>query len=330
MRRPTPSFQRPVHTTLAVLWMMVAAVGVAIAPASGTTPSPAPVLIVVDAVSSSVAAPEGTPAGAVPRVLVEAGEQFFVDVSFYDATGAPAAFSKNTTLSITANTSAGNAPSPSTGVAPRGATSARLTTSLPRPANQVRVTVGVAGKKARTVTPGTSSPAQAFDVLKELRLDTSAPGTQFARGIGGDGECASATREEPVCGVVLLPLGANSSQVLLSLGACDSAYAGCGSSRGSVVQTLADLDGLYSPTAPATIVVKCDKSLCGTGAIKSVQLSFSLLGNAALEPAPACPAKNTVGSGQDACVDYVQSHRDGAGDTLLYFLFTRDARVSVR
>ncbi|MDQ3483890.1 MAG: hypothetical protein M3445_00490, partial [Actinomycetota bacterium] len=132
----------------------------------------------------------------------------------------------------------------------------------------------------------------------------------------------------PVCGVVILPQGAVSDQVLLSLGACDSAYSGCGSAAGSVVQTLADLTDRYSKDAPAAMLVKCDKSLCGSGSIQSKRLSYSLKGNDSLAPAEACPAKGTVGS-EPACVDYVQSKRDGSGDTFLYLLFTKDARVSV-
>ena len=57
---------------------------------------------------------------------------------------------------------------------------------------------------------------------------------------------------------------------------------------------------------------------------------YSLQGNAALTEAPACPTKNTIGSSQVVCVDYVQSQRDNAGDTMLYLLFTEDARISVR
>ena len=66
-----------------------------------------------------------------------------------------------------------------------------------------------------------------------------------------------------MCGVVILPNGATSTQVLLSLGACDPTYAGC-DPRGAVVQTLAGLAGLYTKTSPATILMRCDKSLCGS------------------------------------------------------------------
>jgi hypothetical protein len=184
------------------------------------------------------------------------------------------------------------------------------------------------GQAARTVAPGTSEPGQLFDVLSELRPDEpSTPGTAFQEGIGGDSDCANATKEKPVCGIVILPSGSN-SPVLLSLGACDATYAACRSNRGVVVQTLADLSGLYSKAAPATLVIKCDKSLCGTGSIQSKIVSYSAFGNAPLAAAPACPAKGIVGA-TAACVDYVQSKRDGAGDTHLYLLFAQDMRGGI-
>lgn len=289
--------------------------------------SPAPVRIQVDGITSATSAPSGTPNGAVPYVLVKAGDSFFVDVSFYDASGQPASFNSDTTLTIT---SSAGALTPSTGIAPKGATSTRLTTSLGTSANQVSVTVSVATKRHQSsgVTPGTSSADQLFDVVSELRFDDSSPHQNYANGIGGDANCTEATRQSPVCGVALLPNGAN-SQVLLSLGKCDSAYAGCGSNKGAVVQALADLSGLYSETSPAAVLIKCDKSLCPGGAIKNYHLSFSLNGNDALGTAPACPAKATIGAGQGACVDYVQSTRDGSGDTLLYLLIAQDVRISV-
>ena len=180
---------------------------------------------------------------------------------------------------------------------------------------------------ASGVTPGTSSAAQAFDVLSQLRLAPST--TNFRQGIGGSGDCTEATPADPVCGVVILPNGATSEQVLLSLGACDPTYAGC-DPRGSVVQTLAGLAGLYTKSSPATILIRCDKSLCGGQGVSKIHLMYSLLGNSPLAQAPACPKKNTIGSNQPVCVDYVQSHRDNAGDTMLFLLFTEDARVSVR
>jgi hypothetical protein len=272
----------------------------------------------------------------VPYVLVEAGDAVHVRIELRDADGNLASFNQDTALVVRASTGTGNQPVPHPSwVIPARASTHVLTTSLAQPANQVRLTVEVAGAgpgkgggKPTAPAPGVAGDAQLFDVLREIRLEDSTPG--FARGIGGDGTCGEATTEQPVCGVALLPNGAVSPQVLLSLGICDTAYAGCGSARGSVVQVLADMTGRYTPTSPATIVMKCDKTLCGGGAIHRQTLSYSLAGNAALAPAPPCPAKNTIGDGQEVCVDYVQSERDKSGDTHLFLLFTRDARVSWR
>jgi hypothetical protein len=262
-------------------------------------------------------------------VLVKAGDTFTIDVSFWDATGQPAAFNTDTTLAISSST---GTLTPTTGVAPKGLTSTHLTTSLSGAANRVALTVSVAGGKgARTVAPGSSSSSQLFDVVSDLRTETSSD--NFAQGIGGDTNCSSATKDAPVCGIVMLPKGA-ASDVFLSTGACGgtladgSSYTSC-TSKGSVIQTLFDAGSLYTNTTPATLLMKCDKLRCGTGSIQKVPVYFSLGGNTPLEPVPACPGKNTVGDFQKMCVDYVQSQRDGSGDTYLYILFTHDARVGM-
>lgn len=337
--------RRPRRLLIALAAGMVSAValvglqaGVASAgsPTDKSTSSSTPARIDLLEISSKTAAPSGTPDTAVPYVLVEAGGEIRIRIELRDARGKLASFDKDTALVVRASTGAGNQPVPHPSwVIPARKSTHVLTTSLAQPANQVRLTVAVAGSTATSKggkptgpAPGVASDAQLFDVLEEIRLEPSAAG--FARGIGGDGTCSEATTEHPVCGVVLLPNGAVSPQVLLSLGVCDTTYAGCGSARGSVVQVLADVTGLYAPTSPATILMKCDKTLCGGGAIHKQSLSYSLAGNAALTPAPPCPAKSTIGDGQEVCVDYVQSNRDKSGDTHLYLLFTRDARVSWR
>ena len=281
---------------------------------------------------SSIQVPTGIPGSSVPYVVVQAGpasnpsSRLTVHVSFFDDSGTPAPLGNNaTTLSVASNR---GTLSPSTWVAPGGATSVDIVTSLGAAANQVSLTVRT-GKGSKVIST-TSSQDQLFDVLKTVKTLPAISGAGAA-GIGGDDDaCSNATAANPVCGVLTLPFGA-SSGVLLSLGACDATYAACGSSKGAVVQALVDLSGgTYSKTSPATLVVKCDKSLCGGGAIQKVHLSFSLGGNTALGLAAACPAKNTIGADQDACVDYVQSKRDGSGDTHLYLLFDHDMRTSVK
>ena len=336
MRVPTPRWRLFV---LALVGCLSVAIGGFVTSTATAVSPTAPVRMILTGVTSTVAAPAGTPSGAVPYVLVQAGGSFTVHVSFYDSSNAPTSFSNDTTLSVTSNR---GKLSPATGVAVKGATSADITTSLATPANQVSVTVAVAsgqfkglsasssdGTPAFTFIDGSQIPDQRFDVLAELH-SPSPVGAGGALGIGGDDDsCTNATSAKPVCGILNLPFGASSS-VVLALGACDPSYAACGSNKGAVVQALADLSGLgYTKSAPALLVVKCDKSLCGGGAIQNVHLEFSLGGNDALSLAGPCPAKNTIGANQSACVDYVQSKRDGSGDTHLYLLFDQDMRTSV-
>ena len=60
-------------------------------------------------------------------------------------------------------------------------------------------------------------------------------------------------------------------------------------------------------------------------------MNFSADGNDALTAARGRALPRTPsGRERRACVDYVQSNRDGSGDTHLYVLFGQDARVSVR
>ncbi len=323
--------QRPVRLvirlSMALLSLALVTVGLqSVEATGGSTKSSKPARIVIDRIFSAISAPTGTPEGAVPYALVLAGEPFSIKVRFLDAKGKPASFDRDTTLSISTDTGPANLPTPATGTAKRGATSVVLATSLPQPANQVTVTVRAPSTSA---TPGTSSPDQQFDVLTELRFQPAVAGSPFVGGIGGQSDCASATSADPVCGSLQLPKGAASSQVLLSLGLCDAVYAGCGSTRGSVVQFLADLGVLYTKTSPARMIVRCDKSLCGNKGLNKVRLNYSLLGNAALAQAPACPKKNRIGPSQEVCVDYVSSSRDNAGDTHLHLLLTHDARISV-
>jgi len=288
-----------------------------------------PTSMAITAVSSGFAAPAGTPSGAVPTVLAKAGAPITIHVAFFIG-ATPASFNQDTSLKITTNV---GTLSPSTGVAPAGQTYADLTTSPTTAVNNVRLTVTVSSGKAKGLT--TSAPdSLVFDVLTDIKSNSSA-GTGFTDGIGGDTGCTSATATNPVCGIVLLPKGAGAG-VLLSIGACDTAgtYAPCfvngKKTGGAVVQTLFGQPAQpYTTTSPAVLIIKCDKTLCGTGAIQGLTVSYSLLGNGALTDALPCPGKNTMASPGVPCVDYVQSKRDGSGDTLLYLLTDQDMRGSV-
>ena len=82
--------------------------------------------------------------------------------------------------------------------------------------------------------------------------------------------CADATPQQPVCGGLLLPNGAK-GRVLLSQGKCGDITDCLGSPDAALLvngkANLQNTDGskLYTRSKPATLVLKCDKTLCGGG-----------------------------------------------------------------
>jgi hypothetical protein len=281
-------------------------------------------------------------ATAVPYVLVEANGKIVITVSFRDANNQLAAFTKDTKLTVSTNVGTLKV---NAGLARKGESSATIETSLTGPVNRVVLTVG-AGSGPKAPTPGVSyipdGPDKRdfrFDVLSDLSPFLTAPdGSSFQAGFGGENGCVQATEAAPVCEVVLLPRGAG-SKVLLTVGACDadpnSTYAPCfkgakGVVGGAVVQALfAEPTTPYEIDSPAVVVVKCDRTLCGTGSIRNRTVLWALGGNDALVAANPCPAKNTMAEEGVPCVDYVQSQRDGSGDTHLYLLTDQDIRTGI-
>jgi hypothetical protein len=299
------------------------------------TAAPAgPAAIRIDRVYSDVAVPTGLPTGAAPYMVVKTGGTFSVAVTFLDARGRSTSFDAPTTLSMTASSNMGPVVVVHNPVlVAKGQRTALISGTIGVAANQVRLTMSAGG----IITAAGSD--QLFDVLATVKSEPAAA----QQGIGGsDGSCSSATPTAQVCGTLLLPNGAASEKVFMSLGACDGTdYTKCGNRLGgSIVQVLADLTApnpnpkraeidLYTKTSPATLILTCDTTLCETGAIQGIPVNYSLSGNGDLVPAPACPRKGTVGASQEVCVDYVQSKRDGASDTILYLLFTRDLRGGI-
>ncbi|MCF6378260.1 hypothetical protein L2K70_11660 [Nocardioides KLBMP 9356] len=329
-RIASPRAARRVRVVLAIVVGLLTALVGALTSAAPAAPS-APVVIVIDRVAG-VAVPTGVPSSAAPSALVQAGGRITITVSFLDASGAPASFTKDTTLRI--SSSVGSL-SQATGIAPKGKTTVDITTSVTKAVNKVVLGVD-AGTGPKAPTGGTSAP---FDVLTDISAPlTATNGAAFSAGFGGEGGCTQATASQPVCQVVVLPRGAG-SQVVLSSGVCDtdasSTYAPCfvgvgGRVDGAVLQALfAEPTQEYTTASPATVIVKCDKTLCGGGAVSDLTVAWSLAGNGNLTDALPCPAKNTMAAAATPCVDYVQSKRDGSGDTHLYLLTDRDIRTGI-
>lgn len=273
--------------------------------------------------------------GAVPDVLVSAGEAFDLTVTLQPA---GAEFTQPTALTLTPTLTSGGSPSgvldPVSVVMPAGTNSATFPVSYSTADNGVIVTAAAASSG---VAPGSTQP---FDV--QIQLETfQADDPRLATGLGiGDADCTAATTE-PLCGTVVLANGLASPQGALSLGECTTDL-GCRSGS-QVVQFVADLGNNYSRRDPALLIIRCDAALCPGkkvgpiydavyDALKyKVALSFEATGPLSLTSQPCLlPGVARDLRGNDYCTDLYQSHRDANGDLLLYVLFTHDMRGSTR
>lgn len=313
---------RKIVTTLLAAAGLVVAAG-AVAPPVQSKPTP------TSGVATHIGVTVSTPDIALPDtpgtqglVYVVAGHEFRVDLAFLDASNAPAPLSTNQSVTVSLAFDSCSTASVASVVVPENVTTAAVTGLTHAAANGLVVCAKSLTNPAKNAITGSSA---GFDVQRTLvQAGTDATLTQV--GTHGDGGCV-ATPTEPVCADLLTPLAGGISDpagILMSLGLCD----GITRCKGSVVQTLVGLDASkYTRTSPATLVMKCDKTLCGGGGINKVSLLVQLQPGTAYVTAPSCPAKGTVGASQTFCVDYVQSTRDNSGDTYLYLLFTEDHKV---
>jgi hypothetical protein len=170
-----------------------------------------------------------------------------------------------------------------------------------------------------------------------IESDTVNTGTRTSTGgEGGTVDACTASPANPVCADLLPPTSSGfGAGGQLSRGLCSTTD----TCKNSFIQPLV----AFTTTAhdPATLVMKCDKKLCGVGAIQRQSLTVTLSPDPASAfggdlVAPACPEKGVVGydpgqpygaGNSPFCVDYVQSTRDNAGDTILYLLFVLDLKA---
>lgn len=285
---------------------------------------PAPAFASVSAVAGDVV-PSPVSGPSKPTVITQIGATVGVTVSLWADAGmtTQAGFNKDTDVTLTSGGVSVTRTFPAnTPVQPF------TTAAFTKAANQTTVTVSFPGLKGKSAVPAASSPTT-FDVLLFVTGDTATG--SYTRNVGKDGaDCSEVTAQQPFCATVLLPNGAGN--IVLGTGACDdTTYTDCASKKNSFVfELVANLSG-YTPTSPAAVILSCDKIYCGNGAIKNNVPHFTIGGNAALENVPACAAKGVAPGPDDlvgACVDYVQSTRDNAGDTHLWLLFARDSRMS--
>lgn len=283
-------------------------------PANAAKPRP------LDVVTLQVTSIQGVqaPAGTSTAPFIVKNVPFDVTVSFFDSSGAPTVLPSGvSSLQLTDSLgdtlgTVDNVPSTASSVQFQGV-------SIGTAANAVTVQASVAKGSTKSTQPVPSGP---FDVLVTFTSwSQDSPLSQVGGTAGTAGAGCSPTPDDPICADLLLPNGSGTG-ILMSLGVC----AGLGKCVGSDAQALVGLSDLYSSSDPATMIVKCDKTLCGGGGINKQKLAVEPSGGGGFALAPACPAKNDLG-GLPFCVDYVQSTRDNAGDTYLYLLFTHDVRA---
>ncbi len=294
----------------------LAVVGLTASPAVAAKPEPTPPAVV----TVSVSTPAVGLGGAVPAVLAKAGDPIALVLT------TSAVFSSNVTFTLGVSVADGSPDgvlSPNQITLPANALSVGATVTYSAVENGITITPSVGGKgKPISFTPTSSAP---FDSLRTLQLANK--GTIL---FGAD--TCTTTTPETNCGIAMLPLSFASDRAALSTGATADQCAGSPCKAGStVVQFIAALSG-YTAQAPATLVVRCDKTQCGNGGVNKFKVYYTYSASGPLDTvAPACLLKGQANvdpaTGEPvACVDYVNSTRDNAGDTLLNFNFTHDVR----
>lgn len=316
---PTSRNTRPFHpvrlarvAALAVA-CLVAITGVVASSASAGAVKGSLAVISVNDVGTGLA---GAVTGRPMSVVVEAR----------DVSGVPMAVSKDTGVRLSSTGGPGTLSGTVTGTIAKNTSRTTITGALYSAfANGVSLTATTTS--GTTLSPATVSINIAHSAVKvptnpHQALNVTDPG------------CPGPTPDLPVCGFLLLDNGGN-GDVLMSVGSCDQILS-CRTSRGTTAELvtasvdLKDANGnpLYTHADPATLVLACDKSLCGNGGAGKFPVTVDLTDTGAFTTLPYCPAKGVLGADQDACVDPVQSTKDNAGDVYTYVLFVHDIRGS--
>jgi hypothetical protein len=327
-RRPTArTTRRAVALALAAL---VAVLLPVVAEAAPAAPS------IQFVIGDSQAVPD-TP-GSEGLAYVVQGQDFTASLTFLDKKGVPTSLSTTdpTTVTLAYRIGAVTTGLPSA-VLPAGAsTTTSPALQIPAPASGVVIEATATAKNGQ-VFADSSRPFDVLIVSQRVNGPTSVGGD----GAGVQGDC-NPTANRPVCGDLIPPVDGFDTTVVGTLSQGCLTNTGCESSS-SFVQALAAFKsaGAAPLPAPATLLMNCDKTLCGGGAINKKKLTVTLAPDPAAEfggevVAPACVSKGVViydpqqpyePGNRPFCVDYVQSTRDIAGDTILYLLFVVDLKV---
>jgi hypothetical protein len=148
-----------------------------------------------------------------------------------------------------------------------------------------------------------------------------------------DPNCGAPTSTNTTCGRLILPAdGSEERPVLMSVGSCEG-LANCrpGAGGATALVVTAVFPGEFDKETPATLVLACDKVICGQSGAGPPQIPiiYTFLNGGTLnrQTNDPCPEKGVLGDNQEICVDYVQSSRN-QGDLYTYILFDHDLRAS--
>ena len=323
---------RPTRKLVGVVLAAVAALVIPLISTTSALGAPPPTATRIEIAALGTAGVNVPATQGTPDYYVVAGRAFALTLEFYgdgDDDGVadellPLSYNKDIRVQVLVTQDGEN--TTFQGTAPSNKSGATVGGTLTEPDLDSSLSVEA------LVRPSGSVTGDSIESFEVLIASTEAPEGSSFLGIGGGGGLGSPCDANPtdqVCADLLLPEGAAITGALLSLGLCDTE-----SCLDELVQVLVGLqptvtnpDGGGDYENPATLIMKCDKTLCPGGGIQTYNLSVNLAPDDPAVPAEECPAKGVVGADQEFCVDYVQSTRSNAGDTYLYLLFVVDAKV---
>jgi hypothetical protein len=258
---------------------------------------------------------------SVDRCAILQNRPFTVRVRVVDRTGQPATVSKDTTIVLDEKLSDGVGflvPERSEVIIPRNGSEATFSGLKYTQSGNPTLRASGVQLNSDEITVPIALTAVRGDGKPGTLLDLNDPNCGAGSGVP--------TSEQPTCGH-LVTTGAN-GPVVMSVGSCEDAGS-CltvGGTRALVVTVNADIQ--HSPGEYSTVILSCDKVLCGGTGVPKLSVIYTFDNNGDLtERAPACPSKNNIGN-FEVCVDYVQSMRSD-GDLYLVVLLDHDWRGSM-
>jgi hypothetical protein len=294
-------------------------------------PLPAVAVAITSIVNDDPTVAIPTTPGA-PVALLRAGDTFTVTATLVNKNGGAVAVSnsQDTTLTLTAaRASWAGGVDPTAVVPAKGTTATFSGMALAASTGDVTLTGTVtSGSDAALLLKAGSTPQ--FDLLNTITNVAIPTGGHQASPNGPDTPCQvgdGSTGSDPqTCAELIAPNGVTGNAVFTTATCLTTNCVG----TNSLLQVLADVPhtAANSRTPAATIIVTCDKTLCSNGGVTSFVLQASLAGGGALAPAPPCKKKGLLNSSTSACLDYVQSTKDNAGDVHLFLLIPFDSRMS--